>query len=1238
MSFMTMASKRLACLFLLLSSAALFAQPNNTYGNISAGASTCTPTSCVYFQIPPNTPWLVINVSGTWAGVIQVQAINSPTATYQNLNSQPWTLLNTFNSNGSVSVAAGGATFVLVQSSTWTSGAARVSITSSLTGDPLANPVFQGNVTAAAYYDSMGKLIVGGGTIGSSSNGQVLLNLNGSIGGTDLSAGLYNNGWSMDAENTFTGIYGVGCLGDSNCAGFGTVSPGTAIGSTNWINQMANDIGGGIVFNYAFSGDNPSNAATKAIIAIPNLPATGNPIMVLDIGENTARQGHITPAWTQAYIQNEASAASWAALPGTAKYLAQDSTKWTPSGSWAVQQVLVRSDVGLVSSGWGYQTGDVVQAVCPSGTALSFRNGGNFPFPLAGTIGGGNSGYTPGTYTNVGLTGGSGTGALANITVGGGGNVTAVTIVPVFTSRGGYVIGDVLSISVGGGTNATYTATAVGGPWTAGSFAAFGNNLCSTIGGVGTYNTAPVNLGSGLVITLNYGAIQPLVSSTSGNTLTTVLPVEVGPQGVGYLTYTQWADAGGTFTVQEDGGAPLLDTYTQRTTLTAQYDPHNQTLCGNQLGMNFIGVYPTGTCTPSVGSSTPNAPIARFVGLTPGLHNFTITQTSNGKIGIVSLEFPPSSHYRGAGAPATLVGGLKPLGFGDQTAEEYYSKLNEQVAIQLIGDGLNTPFFKEDTLDPVWDFLSAQVALVSDCSLTAGVGHFDFAPLTPVGVNQYFPGWVGFVNTTPGLIPVFSGPCAPFNGAFLTTLQSGLTPTAFNFNYVPASSIALTGGSSNGSVASVTNSDQNFLFPGWTGVVGGFSGALAPLNNATPITILSSGFSQSGFSFAYTGSAIAQSNDTGTLTSVVTGNLALSNDTGSFVPSAGNTWNGATANTGNQQLTGHLSTGPNGGTAHMAGLAEAAVRSIGFTNGTTALGGGIAVTPTATGLPGIGVLTNAGALHTGTGWLPGAWNYADPISGIALGIGVEPITAVTSFQGPSVSAFMNTLVAPTVGGTAFLTYTLTPGTLPATPSLATINELFNANGLTMYPTGLATSGANKASTAINFYPCVWNGTTPDCTHFAQISMTQNASGASSGNIFRFWNMTSTPANTGDYFTWLVGGPLQHGWKIDEAVLASTFDINWLAPTMTSTIAMPTQTSSGFPITASLTTTAATTDIVALTGMVAGSGGHCAGLAPTNASAATNLTSTYISAKAANQITVTHPVTAGMTFDIVCFAF
>lgn len=58
------------------------------------------------------------------------------------------------------------------------------------------------------------------------------------------------------------------------------------------------------------------------------------------------------------------------------------------------------------------------------------------------------SGYTPGTYTAAALTGGTGTGATATVVVGVGGTVTSVTLVASGTN---YTDNDVLSATLAGG-------------------------------------------------------------------------------------------------------------------------------------------------------------------------------------------------------------------------------------------------------------------------------------------------------------------------------------------------------------------------------------------------------------------------------------------------------------------------------------------------------------------------------------------------------------------------------------------------------------------------------------------------------------------------------------------------------------------------------------------------------------------------------------------------------------------
>lgn len=87
-----------------------------------------------------------------------------------------------------------------------------------------------------------------------------------------------------------------------------------------------------------------------------------------------------------------------------------------------------------------------------AGTYINASGGANLFTLTAG------SGYTNGTYTNVALTGGTGTGAQATITVAGG-IVTAVVI----TANGtGYTVGDDLTYALpGGGSNFEITLTYV---------------------------------------------------------------------------------------------------------------------------------------------------------------------------------------------------------------------------------------------------------------------------------------------------------------------------------------------------------------------------------------------------------------------------------------------------------------------------------------------------------------------------------------------------------------------------------------------------------------------------------------------------------------------------------------------------------------------------------------------------------------------------------------------------------
>lgn len=73
------------------------------------------------------------------------------------------------------------------------------------------------------------------------------------------------------------------------------------------------------------------------------------------------------------------------------------------------------------------------------------------------TIANAGSGYTNGTYTNIALTGGTGTGAYATITVSGG----AVTAVLITANGVNYTVGNTLSASIPAGANFAITVSSV---------------------------------------------------------------------------------------------------------------------------------------------------------------------------------------------------------------------------------------------------------------------------------------------------------------------------------------------------------------------------------------------------------------------------------------------------------------------------------------------------------------------------------------------------------------------------------------------------------------------------------------------------------------------------------------------------------------------------------------------------------------------------------------------------------
>lgn len=190
-----------------------------------------------------------------------------------------------------------------------------------------------------------------------------------------------------------------------------------------------------------------------------------------------------------------------------------------------------------------------------------------------------------------------------------------------------------------------------------------------------------------------------------------------------------------------------------------------------------------------------------------------------------------------------------------------------------------------------------------------------------------------------------------------------------------------------------------------------------------------------------------------------------------------------------------------------------------------------------------------------------------------------------------------------------------------------------SQNVTIAATGTATSGANFSSKRMNYNASVWDGANPlNCSLGWDVTvgsganpsetMTLEKCGTAASNNLNFNNLSTNGITfaPGTFKTNSGANTVQNGLNINSGRNVTATNVSNGNVTIDGNA------------TGALTTTAAASDAVTVTGATSTS--HCS-VTPTNASAATNIATTFVSAKTTNQITVSHAATASMTYDVIC---
>jgi hypothetical protein len=404
-----------------------------------------------------------------------------------------------------------------------------------------------------------------------------------SISGTVMTVTAVSSGALVVGQT----VFGTGVTANTTITSFGSGSGGVGTYNVSTSQTVASTSISciGVFRNTPLTGGSGTGATANIII----LNSRVYSVEIVNAGVNYA----VGDSLSATFAGSTNGIATISAVTGGSNYTngtytAVPLTGGTGTGAKATIVVAGNTvtSVTVTSAGTGYTVADAMSASSALlGNGINTLNTGSL-------VGGAN--YGTGTYTNVPLTGGTGSNAQATIVVGAGGDVTSVTL----TAQGiNYAALDVLSAAasnLGGVTN---------GVGTLGSITA-GANYTN-----GTYTNVPLTGGAGT------GALATIVVSSN-----TVTSVTVTTKGNNYAVANTLSASASNI----GNGIQSLGTITGGGAYTANGILTTNTLVGGTLYTNgtYTGVFLTG--------GTGSGVVATIIVSGGAVTSVTLTETGSG--------------------------------------------------------------------------------------------------------------------------------------------------------------------------------------------------------------------------------------------------------------------------------------------------------------------------------------------------------------------------------------------------------------------------------------------------------------------------------------------------------------------------------------------------------------------------------------------------------------------------------